>query len=146
LLHPRGKRHIVETVLKRLGLVTTDSASSGGEQGGSVFKDAADTFHFCRATVDEGARLVAEARESAAAASQQQQQQHVPRVVVVLPPDELPTRELVPRFDVERYFAVLEGVREDREASTAADSCSWGLGEALFYGEAVTSTQTMLER
>ena len=149
LLHPRGKRHIVETVLERLGLATTDSSSSpssfGGEQGGSVFKDAADTFRFCRATVEEGARLVAEARESAASASVASQQ-HVPQVVVVLPPDELPPRELVPRFDVERYFAVLEGVREDREVSTAADGCSWGLGEALFYGEAVTSTQTMLER
>ena len=89
--------------------------------------------------------MVAEARESAASASVASQK-HVPRVVVVLPPDELPPRELVPRFDVERYFAVLEGVREDREASTAADGCSWGLGEALFYGEAVTSTQTMLER
>ncbi|KAI0249778.1 hypothetical protein BJV78DRAFT_1224805 [Lactifluus subvellereus] len=139
LLHSRGKRHIAETVLEKLGLSTTDSASSGGEPGVLVLKDATDTFHFHRATIDDGARLVAEARETAAAS------QHMPRVVVVLPPDELPPRELMPRFDVEKYFAVLEGVRGNQEASAAADS-SWGLGEALFYGEAVTSTQTMLER
>jgi biotin---protein ligase len=143
LLNPRGKRHITETVLEKLDLSVADLASasaSGGEPGVSVFNDKADTFHFHRTTVNDGARLVTEARESPAALP------HTPRIVIVLPPDELPPRALMPRFDVEKYFAVLaEEARGDKEAVGTAGS-SWGLGEALFYGEAVTSTQTMLDK
>jgi biotin---protein ligase len=129
LLHPRGKRHISETILQRLGL---SAASSESEP--VVIKDRVDTFHFHKvATLEHGARLVAEAKTSAADA---------PRLVVVLPPDVLPTRELTPRFDAEKYFAVLAEVRGDRMSGAEG----WGVGEALFYGEAVTSTQTMLER
>jgi biotin---protein ligase len=141
LLYPRGKRHIIETVLEKLDFSVADLAPvDGGEPGVLVFKDEADTFHFHRTTLSDGARLVAEARESTTAS------QHKPRIVIVLPPDELPPRELVPRFDVEKYFAVLaEEARGDRETVGTAGS-SWGLGEALFYGEAVTSTQTMLDK
>ncbi|KAI9432945.1 class II aaRS and biotin synthetase [Lactarius indigo] len=112
LLHQHGKRQIVETVLERLGLSIAESSIDAG-----IFNDAVDTYHFCRTTLEGSARLV-------------------------LPPDVLPPQELTPRFDADRYFAVLEQVRGDR----ASLSGSWGFGEALFYGEAVTSTQTMLER
>ncbi|KAH9063260.1 class II aaRS and biotin synthetase [Lactarius vividus] len=131
LLHQHGKRQIAETVLERLGLSTAESSTDAG-----IFNDAADTYQFCRTTLEGSARLVAEARMSTEPAT------HAPRVVLVLPPDVLPPQELTPRFDAGRYFAVLEQVRGDQ----ASVSGSWGFGEALFYGEAVTSTQTMLER
>lgn len=143
LLHPRGKRHISEVILQRLvnGLsatATVDESSGEIESEPAVIKDRVDTFHFHKvATLDHGARLVAEAKTSAAADASD-----APRLVVVLPPDVLPTRELTPRFDAEKYFAVLAEVRADPMSGAE----SWGVGEALFYGEAVTSTQTMLER
>lgn len=131
LLHQHGKRQIVETVLERLGLsITAESCTDAG-----VFKDAADTYHFYRTTLEGSARLVAEARMSTESAT------HAPRVVLVLPPDVLPHQELTPRFDAGGYFAVLEEVRGDQ----ASVPDGWGLGEVLFYGEAVTSTQRMLE-
>jgi biotin--protein ligase len=134
LLHPRGKRHISETIIQRLGL---SAASSESEP--VVIKDRVDTFHFHKvATLEHGARLVAEAKTKASAADAAD----ASRLVVVLPPDVLPTRELTPRFDAEKYFAVLAEVRGDQMSGAE----SWGVGEALFYGEAVTSTQTMLER
>jgi biotin---protein ligase len=145
LLHPHGKRHITETVFEKLGLsstTTTNADSACADQLGvvAVLEDKADTFYFHRAaSVSDGARLVAEAREST------ETSQQAPRVVIVLPPDELPPRELTPRFNVEKYFAVLAEVRGDKGVSPAVDG-SWGLGEALFYGEAVTSTQTMLDK
>jgi len=131
LLHQRGKRQIVDTVLERLGISIVESSSDI-----EVFKDAADTYHFYRITLEGSARLVAEARMSTDPAT------HPPRVVLVLPPDVLPPQELTPRFDVGRYFSVLEEVR----GYQASMSGGWGLGEVLFYSEAVTSTQTMLER
>ncbi|KAH8993588.1 class II aaRS and biotin synthetase [Lactarius hatsudake] len=131
LLHQHGKKQIVETVLERLGLSIAESSTDAG-----VFDDAADTYHFCRTTLEGSARPVAEARMSTEPAT------HAPRVVLVLPPDVLPSQELTPRFDAGRYFAILEQVRGNQ----ASVSGSWGFGEALFYGEAVTSTQTMLER
>jgi biotin--protein ligase len=135
LLHPRGKRYISETILQRLGV--------GCESEPVVIKDKVDTFHFHKVTtVEHGARLVAEAKASASADAAQR-----PRLIVVLPPDVLPTGggELTPRFDADKYFAVLAEVRGDQMSGGGAESC-WGVGEALLYGEVVTSTQTMLER
>ncbi len=143
LLHPRGKRHVAETVLSGLGLSTAAADSSGDSELG-VIKDVADTFHIHGvATLEHAARLVEEAkRASADASSHVAIAMDAPRVVVVLPPDDLPTGELTPSFDAEKYFKVLADVRGDRES----DADNWGVGEALFYGEAVTSTQTMLDR
>lgn len=131
LLHQHGKRQIIETILQKLGLSLAESAADA-----EVFEDAADTYHFYRTTLEESARLVGEARMST------EQATHAPRVVLVLPPDVFPPQELTPRFDVGGYFAVLEEVRGTR----ASESGGWGLGDVLFYGEAVTSTQTMVER
>lgn len=143
LLHPRGKGRITETVLRRLGLSPTGTESSSGDSELGVIKDSADTFCFYRAaTLEHAARMVAEARASEDVSSHVAMTTDAPRVVLVLPPTVLPTRELTPRFDAEKYFAVLAEVQGDQ----ASGADSWGVGEALFYGEAVTSTQTMLER
>jgi biotin---protein ligase len=145
LLHPRGKRHVADAVLRGLGLsaATADSESSGDSDVGMI-KDDADTFHFHRAAaLEHAARLVAEAKKTSAdTSSHEAMAMDAPRVVLVLPPDVLPTEELTPRFDVEKYFNVLAKVRRDQ----TNDTDNWGMGEALFYGEAVTSTQTMLDR
>jgi biotin--protein ligase len=131
LLHQHGKRQIIETILQRLGLSLAESPTDAG-----VFKDAADTYHFYQTTLERSARLVGEARMSTKLTTD------APRVVLVLPPDVFPPQELTPRFDASGYFAVLEEVR----GTQSSESGGWGLGDVLLYGEAVTSTQTMLER
>ena len=145
LLHPRGKRHVADAVLRGLGLsAATANLESSGDSEVGMIKDDADTFHFHRAAaLEHAARLVAEAkRTSTDTSSHVAMAMDAPRVVLVLPPDVLPTEELTPRFDVEKYFNVLANVRRDQ----TSDTDNWGMGEALFYGEAVTSTQTMLDR
>ncbi len=139
LLHAPGKRRISETILQRLGLEST-----GDSEPALVIKDRVDAFHFHKiATLELGVRLVAEARAFAGASSGATlATDPPPRHIIVLPPDVLPTGELTPKFDAKKYFAVLAEAREDQ----ASDTDSWGVGEALFYGETVTSTQTMLER
>ncbi|KAI0267285.1 hypothetical protein BC834DRAFT_822580 [Gloeopeniophorella convolvens] len=135
LLHQRSKGHIVETVLKNLGI----SAAVLGEL--KEIKDISDTFEFHVVTAESSARLIADARNAADAGTPPTSDP--PRVVIVLPVDVLPSRELTPRFDAEEYFGALEAAKA---ASDAGVQSGWGLGEALFYSEAVTSTQTMLER
>jgi biotin---protein ligase len=146
LLHPRGKRHISETILHRLGVSVGSSGESESEP--VVIKDRVDTFHIHKvASLEHGARLVAEAKANASAAEDGDVSGDapLPRLIVVLPPDVIPTGEqLTPRFDAEKYFAVLAEVRRDQ--ISGAERESWGVGEALIYGEAVTSTQMMLER
>lgn len=146
LLHPPGKRHITEAVLRGLGLPNTTVEPSDDSDLG-VIKDTADTFHFHKVvTLEDAGRLMAEARRVSASDTSSSHaasaMTDAPRPVVVLPPDVLPTRELTPQFDARKYFEVLASVRRD----TVSDADNWGMGEALFYGEAVTSTQTMLDR
>ena len=146
LSHLPGKSDIVETVLRGLGLPNTNAESSDGSDLG-VIKDTADTFHFRKvATLEDAARLMADARKVSATDTSSPHaataMADAPRVIIVLPPDVLPARELTPQFDARKYFEVLTSVRGDK----ANDADNWGIGEALFYGEAVTSTQTMLDR
>ena len=145
LLHPPGRGRIAETILRGLGLPNTTAESSGDSVLG-VIKDTVDTFHFHKvATLEDAARLMAEARGVSAAdtsSSHAAAATDAPRIVVVLPPDVPPARELMPQFDARKYFEVLASVRGDN----VSDADNWGMGEALFYGEAVTSTQTMFDR
>ena len=146
LSYPPGKSNILETVLRGLGLPNTTAESSDDSELG-VIKDTADTFHFHKvATLEDAARLMAEARVSSAADTPSPHAATAtagaPRVIFVLPPDVLPAQELTPQFDARKYFEVLASVRGDK----VNDAGNWGTGEALFYGEAVTSTQTMLDR
>lgn len=56
-------------------------------------------------------------------------------------------RESMPMFDPERFYEALDGARKEQGLPEYKDdSEGWGMGEAMFYGEAVTSTQTMLDR
>ncbi|KZO94725.1 class II aaRS and biotin synthetase [Calocera viscosa TUFC12733] len=55
----------------------------------------------------------------------------------------LPGREVAPLFDLEAYFEELERVRGEMGLAGGEE---WGMGQVMFYGEVVTSTQTMLDR
>ena len=68
---------------------------------------------------------------------------------IVLPSNvELPSRELTPLFDLDLFFKSLAIAREEKDLTTDSEesTSSWGVGEALLYGEAITSTQTMLDK
>jgi biotin--protein ligase len=59
--------------------------------------------------------------------------------------DSLPQKDVTPHFSVSEYFTKLAEERGSRPSSPSAPlHCE--LGELLLYGEAITSTQTLLER
>lgn len=67
--------------------------------------------------------------------------------VLVVEGDMADVKESMPMFDVERFYKGLEGARKDQGLLENTDGSErWGMGEAMFYGEAVTSTQTMLDK
>ncbi|KAI0822378.1 class II aaRS and biotin synthetase [Trametes gibbosa] len=69
-----------------------------------------------------------------------------PKHVVAFEGGGLPARELVPRFDLKTYYTALEDARKVQDLSENYIDEGWGMGEALLYGDVVTSTQTMLDK
>ncbi|KAK0220968.1 biotin-ligase [Armillaria nabsnona] len=66
-----------------------------------------------------------------------------PKHVIVYPNGDLPEDKSTPLFQVKTFFDKLSTARL-AEGSTKSDT--WGFGEALLYGEVVTSTQTMIDK
>ncbi|CDO76540.1 hypothetical protein BN946_scf184395.g2 [Trametes cinnabarina] len=69
-----------------------------------------------------------------------------PKHIVVFEEGELPPREFVPRFDLRTYYSALEKARQEQKCPEKYPDLEWGVGEALLYGDVVTSTQTMLDK
>ncbi|KAF8888834.1 hypothetical protein BD779DRAFT_1439855 [Infundibulicybe gibba] len=91
-----------------------------------ILKDANDTFHFH--TPDQTP----------------DPSEPPPKYVVTYHDGQLPAQSETPLFDLSKYFAAISAAR-------AREGCrdgphGWGIGEALLYGQVVTSTQTMLDK
>jgi biotin--protein ligase len=129
LLSPQSKPHVIATVLRSIGIQADASFEP------VVFKDVTDTFIFHFLSSAETIQLISRVRSALPTPS------NVPRDLVVLPAGILPPREATPRFDADKFFAELESV-----SLCSSEDQHWRMGEALLYGEAVTSTQTLLER
>ncbi|KAK0469115.1 class II aaRS and biotin synthetase [Desarmillaria tabescens] len=67
-----------------------------------------------------------------------------PKHIIVYPNGDLPDDKSTPLFQVKTFFDKLSVARSDAGCSTTSDT--WGFGEALLYGEIVTSTQTMVDK
>ncbi|KAL1693714.1 hypothetical protein GGG16DRAFT_48732 [Schizophyllum commune] len=67
------------------------------------------------------------------------------RHIILCPDGELPPRDLTPNFNLGAFYEALE-VARGRSGGGVSATTPWPLGDALIYGEAVTSTQTLLER
>ena len=127
------KPHIVSTIIQAL------SPSSQLEN----FKDANDTFQFV--SLADSSKLLEETRAHVFTPSDPSTWQ--PKHIVLCSNGELPSRELTPLFDLDLFFRSLAIAREQKDLTTDSESTSsWGVGEALLYGEAITSTQTMLDK
>lgn len=115
----------VHTVLQAIG-------ASGPLSGKFTLQDSADTFCFTSCTSADSIQTVNVRREIAPP-----NDTPAAKEVLVLPPGSHPPREATPRFDVQRFFS---------ELGNRSSVSGWPMGEVLFYGEAVSSTQTMLDK
>ncbi|KAJ6588314.1 biotin-protein ligase [Mycena capillaripes] len=117
------KPHIVS-------LITNSIAAPQPGTELSAFEDTNDKFSFH--VLSESGSLIGDNRRNA------------PKHIVICPDGQLPVREQTPLFDLGLFFSALSSARKKEEVSEDAEP--WGIGDALLYGEAVTSTQTMLDK
>ncbi|KAF8960903.1 biotin-ligase [Flammula alnicola] len=115
------------------------AAPRAGVQLTSV-KDANDEFYFH--PLQESSDLLKSTREEAKTSSDPSTWQ--PKHIIVCQDGALPERELTPLFDLDLFYNALSSARENQGLPTSSEP--WGMGEALLYGEAVTSTQTLLDK
>jgi biotin--protein ligase len=107
-----------------------------------VLQDAEDKFHFHPFHSEESVKLLAlsghaETQDHGEISNWQ------PKHILVCD-RMLPERQMTPLFNFELYFEALRRARERERLKDREEEDSWGIGEALLYGEVVTSTQTML--
>ncbi|KAF8168583.1 biotin-ligase [Pholiota molesta] len=111
------KPSITDTILDAI------AAPQSGAQL-TTFKDANDELHFH--PLQESAALLATTRAAAQTASDPSTWQ--PKHIVLF------------------YTALGAARRTEGLAAPSSADLAWGIGEALLYGEAITSTQTMLDK
>lgn len=99
----------------------------------ATYKDTSDTFAFHDAS--EAETLLQQYRVTAPPDNT--------RHVIVYENGVLPSTAFTPLFNVQQFF---EDLKITRARAQQATSELWGVGEALFYGEVVTSTQTLLDK
>ena len=99
----------------------------------ATLQDKNDTFGFHVAS--EGESLLVHARASSG--------EDTTRHIVVYENGTLPPTSLTPHFNVQQYFEDLEAAHQ-KAGRVVGDP--WAVGEAFLYGEAVTSTQTLMDK
>lgn len=119
----RSRPEIVQSILTSLSV----------EVPGTLV-DENDSFEFVEA--QQGLEFLRQARSNPL--------QSNTKSVIVFRNGSIPPSSDTPLFDLEQYYSTLAAVRKEKGCSV--DPSPWGIGEALQYGEVVTSTQTMLDK
>ncbi|KAH8101771.1 class II aaRS and biotin synthetase [Cristinia sonorae] len=109
-------------------------------QFGAKLKDEHDTFAFH--TVAEGKSVVQKARSSG---REDADEDAAVKHIIMYPSGQLPNPEDTPLFNISQFYSDLATARS-KASAPIVNTESWGIGEALLYGEVVTSTQTMLDK
>ena len=110
-------------------------------------KDSNDTFLVHASPT--ATRVLSDAREAAEKSGEDPATWNPKHIVVYTGgegDESLPPPELTPKFDITTYYEGLSVARKDRGCPESYPQDEWGIGEALLYGEVVTSTQTMLDK
>ncbi|KAJ7164877.1 class II aaRS and biotin synthetase [Mycena filopes] len=106
----------------------------------TAFEDSNDKLRFH--VLSDSESLIQESR--AAATTRTDPSTWQPKHIIVCRDGQFPAREQTPLFDLGLFFSALSSAR--KKDGVSEDGEPWGIGDALLYGEAVTSTQTMLDK
>ncbi|KAJ2988291.1 hypothetical protein NUW54_g9159 [Trametes sanguinea] len=129
---------VIRRILQSLNVPDLDGVGDKGHE----LKDSNDTFILHPAIA--ASRVLGEPH--AARYTNEDPETWNPKHIVVFGEGEMPPREFVPRFDLRTYYAALEKARQEQRCPESYPDLGWGMGEALLYGDVVTSTQTMLDK
>ncbi|KAJ7594393.1 class II aaRS and biotin synthetase [Mycena floridula] len=98
-----------------------------------VFEDTNDSFRFHR--LEEAQMVMKQSRLQSSGSTKD---------IIDCLTTQKPDPALIPLWDMDKYFDALHAARLSQSCSI--DPQTSGIGEALLYGEIVTSTQTMLDK
>ncbi|KAI0768248.1 hypothetical protein BD413DRAFT_633936 [Trametes elegans] len=129
---------VVDCVLKALDVADLSTAGENGYE----LKDSNDTFLLHPASAAAGVL----GKDPSERYPSDNPDTWNPKHIVVYGSGELPQREYTPRFDIQAYYTALADARKERGCPESYTDERWGFGEALLYGDVVTSTQTMLDK
>ncbi|EIN14514.1 class II aaRS and biotin synthetase [Punctularia strigosozonata HHB-11173 SS5] len=129
------KPHIVHSVFEALKI------RHEGDSAPVILKDSNDTFHFWPST--ERDRLLDLGRTGGLYQFPDPDTWQ-PKHIVIEPHGSIPPSSATPLFGCTDFFRCLKEYRSKFTVPEPVDE--WGHGEALIYGEVVTSTQTMIDR
>lgn len=135
LIAPPSKARIVNQVIDAL-------ARSPNATSLTTFEDKNDKLQFH--DFHDSDKILQEARSRSNRDIEPDPTSWQPKHVIVCRDGALPSNRQTPLFDVGLFFDELIAAR--KAIGFPEDSKSWGMGEALLYGEAVTSTQTMIDK
>jgi len=107
-----------------------------------VHKDVNDDFQFHSFDRQHSLELLASTRKNEDPAGDTPDRL---KHIVVCGDGILPDRQITPQFDLGAYYETLCYLRENSRLKRSKES-TWGIGEAVLYGEVVTSTQTMFDK
>lgn len=131
----------------KLGEFVQDQAA-GAHGATKVLEDDNDTFEIVDlAAQSTSASAIMESARSEAHAASSSSAAEFSRKKTILCAEKLDdVLPAMPLFQADSYFEELvqRGVAHGQRKS--ADASSWNIGDVLLYGEAVTSTQTMLDK
>ena len=113
-----------------------------GQDMGGVHKDVNDDFQFHSFDRQHALELLASSRKNEDTTGDTPNRL---KHIVVCGDGVLPDRQITPLFDLGAYYETLRYSRENSGLKNIEED-TWGIGEALLYGEVVTSTQTMFDK
>jgi len=106
----------------------------------NLLRDRNDTFKLRKAS--EAPAVLQEARSR----PESEDNLQLPKDVIFYEDGTIPEDNLTPKFFIRKYYSCLTDARSSLGAPSLDMSDSWGMGELFMYGEAVTSTQTLLDQ
>lgn len=140
LVSAPSKPQAVSTIVSALAPILTSTPASASATH-RILEDTHDTFRVYEASAS--AEVIKQARSRRVA--DEKELGSLERDVIIFEGGSLPPAEQTPLFSLAAYFDHLSLVRSELRLGENSQS-SWGIGEAMLYGERVTSTQTLLDR
>lgn len=137
--HPRFPQLAKETV------ALLQPCCSAGENGSALLKDANDSFTFIASSSLSRplSSIVSQLRSLPLEDAEGSDLHALPKTVVVVDSQLEPAAQWSPHFDLERYWAELDDERSKLGGSSGEKV---RFADVMLYSEAVTSTQTMLDK
>lgn len=123
---------IVDEILQNLSVANLESQTH-------TLRDSNDTFEFH--TVLDDWKVLEDARKKSSTKEDPSSWQ--PKHILVCRNGLVPPSSKTPLFNISRFYEELAAAHKAKSDDQAK---SWRIGEALLYGEVVTSTQTMLDK